>query len=162
MSAQKQDELSHPQYWNERYTNQDGHEWFKDYSSLAPFLDKYLHSNTEKDSRILHLGSGDSTVPMELANRGYRNQICVDFSSVIVDHMSTQEAKASGIIWIEADVRNMTEIQSKSIDVAFDKGTLDAMIYGSPWNPPENVVQSTQSYINEVAQSLPSVASNRG
>jgi hypothetical protein len=52
--------------------------------------------------------------------------------------------------WIDGDVRNMTEIGTKSVDVAFDKSTLDAMIYGSPWNPPEDVLENCGKYINEV------------
>lgn len=42
------------------------------------------------------------------------------------------------------------EIEAKSIDVAFDKGTLDAMIHGSPWSPPEEVLENTGKYMNEV------------
>ena len=45
----------------------------------------------------------------------------------------------------------MTEIEDKSVDVAFDKGTLDAMIYGSPWSPPEKVMENSGKYINEVS-----------
>jgi hypothetical protein len=52
--------------------------------------------------------------------------------------------------WKVGDVRDMTEIATKSVDVAFDKGTLDAMIHGSPWSPPDEVMKNTGRYINEV------------
>jgi hypothetical protein len=45
----------------------------------------------------------------------------------------------------------MKDIDSKSVDVAFDKGTLDAMIYGSPWSPPEEVMDNSGRYISEVS-----------
>ncbi|KAG7151068.1 hypothetical protein HYQ46_013461 [Verticillium longisporum] len=44
----------------------------------------------------------------------------------------------------------MDSITSGSIDVAFDKGTLDAMIHGSPWSPPQDVVDKTAAYIQEI------------
>lgn len=44
----------------------------------------------------------------------------------------------------------MDGIPDKSIDVAFDKATLDAMIHGSPWSPPPGVVERTGAYMREV------------
>jgi hypothetical protein len=52
--------------------------------------------------------------------------------------------------WTVGDVRDMTAISSKSVDVAFDKGTLDAMIHGSPWSPPEEVLENSGRYMKEV------------
>lgn len=94
------------------------------------------------------------TIPSDLAVRGYKNQLCVDFSTVVVNLMSARHEQEKGIEWKWADVRNMTEIADGSIDVAFDKGTLDAMISGSPWDPPDIVKQNTGQYINEVRGSL--------
>lgn len=54
------------------------------------------------------------------------------------------------VLWKVGDVRDMKEIGTESIDVAFDKGTLDAMIYGSPWSPPEEVLENTGRYMKEV------------
>ena len=82
------------------------------------------------------------------------SQTCVDFSPVVVKMMSERHQNIDGIEWICADVRNMTNIPDKSIDIAFDKGTLDAMIHGSPWSPPESVVQNTGEYIKEVCLPL--------
>jgi hypothetical protein len=48
--------------------------------------------------------------------------------------------------------------KEQTVDVAFDNGTLDAMIYGSPWYPPDNVVDNTRMYMNEIASSHDSVA----
>lgn len=59
-------------------------------------------------------------------------------------------ADGGGIQWIQGDVRDMKMIPSESIDIAFDKGTLDAMIHGSPWDPPDDVRNNTMRYMNEV------------
>jgi hypothetical protein len=74
----------------------------------------------------------------------------MDFSTVVVDAMKTRHADRPQVEWQVGDVRDMTGIESKSVDVAFDKGTLDAMIYGSPWSPPEEVMENSGRYINEV------------
>ncbi|KAI9665721.1 MAG: hypothetical protein M1821_003655 [Bathelium mastoideum] len=67
--------------------------------------------------------------------------------------MRKQYAADDGIVWQCADVRNLQE-SACSVDIAFDKGTLDAMIYGSPWNPPEEVKANTGRYMEEVARTL--------
>lgn len=94
------------------------------------------------------------TIPEDLAKMGYKNQICVDFSTVVVQAMSVKHQGVEGITWKQADVRCMDQIPSDSVDVAFDKGTLDAMIHGSPWDPPDEVLQNTSRYVGEVRLKL--------
>lgn len=65
--------------------------------------------------------------------------------------MSARHGDIKGIEWRLLDVCNMDSVPSGSIDVAFDKGTLDAMIYGSPWSPPQDVVEKTAAYVQEVS-----------
>ncbi|KJX92308.1 S-adenosyl-L-methionine-dependent methyltransferase like protein [Zymoseptoria brevis] len=159
--------LATPEYWNSRYTSSssfsDGstptHEWFRHYSSLKPFFQRHFFSTyrPENEPRILHAGSGDSTVPYDLSSEeGYTNQLCVDFSQTVVDMMRARtKASSSGIEWQCADVRDLSALlPDESIDVAFDKGTLDAMIHGSPWSPPEDVLRNTGEYILEVQRVL--------
>ena len=47
------------------------------------------------------------------------------------------------------DVRDL-QIPDASVDVAIDKGTLDAMIHGSLWDPPDDVRENVGKYANEV------------
>ena len=100
---------------------------------------------------LYHLLRVIQTIPRDLAERGYNDQLCVDFSKVAVDLMSERHSEIKGIEWRLLDVCNMDSIPSGSIDVAFDKGTLDAMIHGSPWSPPPDVVEKTAAYIQEVS-----------
>lgn len=65
--------------------------------------------------------------------------------------MQLRHSDKPQVKWTVGDVRDMTDIESRSIDVAFDKGTLDAMIHGSPWSPPDEVLDNTGCYINEVS-----------
>lgn len=69
--------------------------------------------------------------------------------------MSERYSSIKGIEWAQADVRNLANIADGSIDVAFDKGTLDAMIYGSPWSPPDEVRDNTSRYMKEVSSQFP-------
>lgn len=48
----------------------------------------------------------------------------------------------------------MKEVATGSIDVAFDKGTLDAMIWGSPWSPPDEVLVNTSRYMKDLRRVL--------
>jgi hypothetical protein len=45
----------------------------------------------------------------------------------------------------------MTEIDTTSVNIAFDEDTLNAMIYSSPWSPPEEVLGNSGRYTNEVS-----------
>ncbi|KAF4991635.1 hypothetical protein FDECE_13983 [Fusarium decemcellulare] len=162
MTIEEDQQLGRSEYWDGRYATSGGdeptHEWFRSFADLEPYFRKNLFETpgrTAADNpRILHLGSGDSVVPAELAARGYRQQLCVDFSPVVVDLMTKRHENIEGIEWQQVDVRDMPSVHDKSIDVAFDKGTLDAMIYGSPWNPPSEVRDNTSRYLKEVHRTL--------
>ncbi len=61
--------------------------------------------------------------------------------------MKEKHAKVDGIEWRLMGVRDMQ-------DVAFDKGTPDTMIHGSPWSPPKDVRDNTSAYLKEVSLSF--------
>jgi hypothetical protein len=183
MSAAELERLAHSEYWDERYAkvglDEQVHEWFRSFNDLVPFFERHLfqQQKAETNPRILHLGSGDSvsywtleklpgkdrdgllimsqTIPEDLSKMGYNNQVCVDFSTIIVQAMSLKHENIGGITWKQADIRCMDQIPSESVDFAFDKSTLDAMIHGSPWDPPDEVLDNTGRYIREVRSELP-------
>lgn len=68
--------------------------------------------------------------------------------------MTRRHSEISGIEWKWADVRNLEMLADESVDVALDKGTLDAMVYGSGWNPPDEVKVNTGRYMREVHRVL--------
>ncbi|KAJ4413347.1 hypothetical protein N0V91_000322 [Didymella pomorum] len=153
--------LGYASFWDERYSKagdstEPTHEWFRDFASLEPFFEKHLFANRKAESKpmILHLGSGDSTVPYDLLKRGYDNQLCLDFSAVVVDLMKSRHEAEKGVSYQVGDVRDMKDLETGSIDVAFDKGTLDAMIFGSPWSPPEETLENSGRYMKEVQRVL--------
>ena len=58
-----------------------------------------------------------------------------------------------GTRWSVMDVRKL-EFQDASIDVAIDKGTLDAFLHGSLWDPPEDVRENVGAYVDQVCNFL--------
>ncbi|KAF2842610.1 hypothetical protein M501DRAFT_1005393 [Patellaria atrata CBS 101060] len=152
-------ELSQPEYWNTRYSRSDDDgtfEWFKSFKALSSFFEKRLPNPSieGKIPRILHLGCGNSTLPIDLYNLGYKSQACVDFSEVVIKSMAECYMQNRGIEWKVADVRSMMEFANDEFDVAIDKGTLDSMLHGSLWDPPEDVRRDTGSYLDQVARVL--------
>ena len=62
----------------------------------------------------------------------------------------SERHRREGIEWECMDVRDMHGLADRSVDLAFDKGTLDAMVHGSPWSPPDEVWENTGRYLREV------------
>ena len=107
--------------------------------------------NTRPPKHLTHALRTHQTIPRDFADRGYGNQLCVDFSQVVVDLMSKRHECIKGIEWRYLDVAKMDSVPDKSIDFAFDKSTMDAMVHGSPWSPPKDVTTMVGSYMQEVS-----------
>ncbi|KAH7346475.1 S-adenosyl-L-methionine-dependent methyltransferase [Rhexocercosporidium sp. MPI-PUGE-AT-0058] len=166
MSSEKElEELCRPEFWDNRYagqltddngaeltgTDMPSYEWFRDYHKLRAFFQKWLPSPGGEEV-VLHLGCGNSTLTSDLYSEGYKHQINVDFSEVVINAMMTKYASL-GQIWSVMDVRQL-EFQDASIDAAIDKSTLDAFLHGSLWNPPEDVREYVGAYVDQVARVL--------
>ncbi|KAL8688062.1 MAG: hypothetical protein Q9218_005931 [Villophora microphyllina] len=127
-------ELGFPEYWDKRYgdLSEGGHEWFRTFEKLHPFLERQL-PDPRIGARIIHLGCGDSTLPADLLNLNHTNQLSVDFSEVVIEQM---RSKHPDLEWRVED------------------GTLDAMLYGSQWDPPDEVQENVRQYVDEVTRIL--------
>jgi hypothetical protein len=83
---------------------------------------------------------------------GYTNQTSIDFSKVVIDAMKSKYLDLE-THWAVMDVREL-QLSDGSVDVAIDKGTLDAMIHGSLWDPPADVRENVGRYVDEVRRSI--------
>ncbi|PMD54321.1 S-adenosyl-L-methionine-dependent methyltransferase [Hyaloscypha bicolor E] len=156
-------ELSHPKYWDGRYRSEqrvtqngiqpvlDSYEWFRSFEQLRPFFENNLPPSSS-GCHILHLGCGNSNLTADLYALGYTNQTSIDFSQVVIDAMMTKYSDLE-TRWGVMDVREL-QLPDGSVDVAIDKGTLDAMIHGSLWDPPADVQSNVGKYVDEVARVL--------
>lgn len=93
---------------------------------------------------------GIKTLTADLHTLGYTHQLSVDFSHVVIQAMKLKYAALGGDTeWRVMDVRAL-EMGDASVDVAVDKGTLDAFLYGSLWDPPAEVRGNVGRYVDEV------------
>ncbi|KAI6714215.1 hypothetical protein JHW43_003252 [Diplocarpon mali] len=160
MSSEKElEELSRPEYWDARYAaksagaggkDMKSFEWFRDFRKLKRFFEEWLPAPGGAEV-LLHLGCGNSTLTSDLYHEGYKHQICVDFSQVVINAMMTKYAELNQR-WAVMDVRKL-ELEDSSIDLAIDKGTLDAFLHGSLWSPPDDVISNVGAYVDEVRSS---------
>lgn len=90
----------------------------------------------------------DQTLTADLYHVGYHNQVSIDFSSNAIDIMKDRHRDLN-LEWTVMDVRQMN-FGDAEFDVAIDKGTLDAMLHGSLWDPEDDVKANAQAYVDEV------------
>lgn len=83
----------------------------------------------------------------DLYDLGYKSQTSIDFSPVVIEQMQTKHPQLQ---WQIMDVRKM-KFPDASFDIAIDKATLDAMLYGSLWDPEDSVKQNVKAYVDEVS-----------
>ena len=160
MNNDAQKELAFAEYWDKRYKgdlktdeeeDEEQYEWFKTFDKLRPFLVKHLPPGSEHP-RVLQLGCGTSTLTGDMYNLGYHEQVSIDFSPVAIEVMKDKYA-TQNLDWQVMDVRKLT-FTDAYFDVAIDKGTLDAMLHGSLWDPEDDVKANAQAYVDEVARVL--------
>ncbi|KAJ2698245.1 hypothetical protein FB645_005698 [Coemansia sp. IMI 203386] len=142
------------EYWQQRYAQEENEnfDWFKTYKDLAPLFDQHIHS---RDARILMLGCGNSTLSTDMYAAGYENIVNVDYSDVVIEQMRQRCAHQAKMTWEVMDVRQLA-LDDASVDVAIDKGTLDALMCdkGDSWNPPPELCRNVAAEIDEVDRVL--------
>ncbi|GLC49733.1 hypothetical protein PLESTB_000280800 [Pleodorina starrii] len=115
------------EYWDERYSREPASfDWYQGFGGLQSILQLAfpLHAT------ILQVGVGSSRLQEDMARAGWRHIINVDYSRVVVDHMSELHKGVRALEYRVADVRNMPEFVDCSFEGVLDKGTLDAVLCG--------------------------------
>ncbi|OII76149.1 hypothetical protein cand_005470 [Cryptosporidium andersoni] len=135
------EDFTNNEYWEQFFLKLDKNkkvnfEWYGDYnlikSKLLESL-KYSH-NSNKSINILHIGCGNSNIPLELYNIGYHNIVNIDFSQNVIEKMKKLCKEYYKMKWICLDVENDLEDfankeENKGIyDIIIDKGFLDAFL----------------------------------
>ncbi|KAL8272224.1 hypothetical protein Esti_003889 [Eimeria stiedai] len=130
-------------YWDHFFKEQKGapFEW---YGSLKDFRDALSALNllggpspgSSEGPLILHVGCGNSCLPKELYDEGYKRIVNVDFSSVVIEEMKARYSQFPSLEWRCLDVRGRGLQQAflgspgaaPPFDVILDKGFLDAYL----------------------------------
>ncbi|KAI8321272.1 S-adenosyl-L-methionine-dependent methyltransferase [Martensiomyces pterosporus] len=142
------------EYWQKRYEQEpdEAFDWFKTYEDLKPLFGRHI---PDKESRILMLGCGNSTLSGDMYDDGYENIVNVDYSDIVVGQMRQRTSHQPRMTWEVMDVRQL-ELESGSIDVAIDKGTLDALMCekGDVWEPSKELCENVAREVDEVERVL--------
>lgn len=69
---------------------------------------------------------------------------------MVIERMREKYGGLKGCEWEVQDVRELAGVGDGEVDVAIDKGTLDAFIYGSLWDPPTEVRGNIGAYVDQV------------
>ncbi|ESO10732.1 hypothetical protein HELRODRAFT_72557 [Helobdella robusta] len=122
------------EYWNQRYDRDESkYDWFIGYEACKRILER----NVKNFHRILHLGCGNSSLPIDMWLDGYKDITNMDYSRTVIESMQQRTKNMEGLKWIVADINNMTgdAFQSEKYDVIIEKGTLDALLASEvdPW-----------------------------
>ncbi|GAA5858598.1 hypothetical protein JCM8547_001382 [Rhodosporidiobolus lusitaniae] len=141
------------EYWDERYSKEETFDWFKKYADIKDLINRFIPN---RNSSIVMLGCGNSTLSRDMYDDGYHNIQNIDYSPVVIEKMAQADAERTGMTWTVADIRDLP-IPPSSIDVCLDKGTLDALMTTKgldPWNPPPEMVANVKGEIDEVVRVL--------
>lgn len=131
-------------YWDNRYANNEFHEWYYSYDDLKPILHEVMARTQNENAKVLEIGCGDAPLLTSLQAEKHKGELhCIDFSKTIIDslirdHASAREATKkskhsshenenyNGVTFTEMDARKMS-YASNTFDIVIDKGTCDAM-----------------------------------
>lgn len=141
-------------YWEYRFSQEESYEWLCGYSSFKGRIAQYLPN---KSARILLVGSGNSSLPSDLAADGYTGIAATDYSSAVVERMSAKmRDSCPGVEWSVADMTNLSDFGDESFDCVLDKAAMDAILAdgGDTWDPPENLLAVAEKVVSETARVL--------
>jgi ubiquinone/menaquinone biosynthesis C-methylase UbiE len=120
-------------YWNQFYSTDSSHH-FDAYCSWRDVRDLVAEQlrDVAGDETLLHVGNGSSRLPLELARDLPRfvSQLVLDISPVAQRQMAALP-DSDACCWLVADATAMP-LRDGSVGAAFDKGTLDSLIYEAP------------------------------
>ncbi|KAJ2498487.1 hypothetical protein GGH96_004271 [Coemansia sp. RSA 1972] len=141
------------EYWQQRYTQEPDavFDWFKTYADLKPLLGQHMR----KDALIVMLGCGNSTLSGDMYDDGYESIVNVDYSDVVIAQMRQRCQHQPRMMWEVMDVRALA-LASGTVDVALDKGTLDALMceQGDVWDPSPEMCANVARAVDEVDRVL--------
>jgi len=143
----------HHKTHSSRESDDHSFDWFKPYSDISHIVHELI---PDKSAQILVLGCGNSRLSEDMYDDGYKSITNVDYSSVVIDQMQRRHsALRPQMKWVVADVRRLP-FDAGTFDVAFDKGTMDAMMTAKDdvWDPPGEVIRDCNGEVDDALRVL--------
>lgn len=132
-------------YWRFRFTQEPMKEWLASYADLRAALHAAI---PDRSCRILLVGNGNSSLPMDMSDDGYTDLTATDFADTAVEAMSARTAESHPRIqWKVADMLDLEAFSDASYDVVLDKAAMDAVLAGrgDTWDPPDDLLAAAGS-----------------
>mmetsp|Transcript_78489 Transcript_78489/g.139176 ORF Transcript_78489/g.139176 Transcript_78489/m.139176 type:complete len:684 (-) Transcript_78489:114-2165(-) len=138
-----------PEYWENFYqNNSEEMEWLAHYVEIANIIRGAVKNR--KDSKILHVGCGNSKVPEAMYDEGFRNIVNIDVAPAVVTTMIERNYRRPVMCWLWMDATNMDFLDS-SFDMVLDKSLIDVF---NCFEDQEEANAQVEGYLKEVARVL--------
>ncbi|KAL7076464.1 hypothetical protein ACQ4LE_004374 [Meloidogyne hapla] len=111
-------------YWKKFFKHNSSFEWYGDYSKLGLIFEKYIKST----DFILQIGCGNSSLADDLFDNGYRNILSIDTDQNVIDKQNKKNHENRPSLKFKNCSASNIDLQNSSVNVAIDKGTLDALL----------------------------------
>mmetsp|Transcript_51133 Transcript_51133/g.147552 ORF Transcript_51133/g.147552 Transcript_51133/m.147552 type:complete len:247 (+) Transcript_51133:54-794(+) len=133
-------------YWDERYKKSpEPYDWLEEYSNMA-WIEREMQGN--RSARILHAGCGNSLMPEEMYDQGYRNIVNIDTSAVVIAQMESRNQLRPGMQWRVMDAIS-TDFDDGEFDVVIEKSLIDTFDCAA-----DDATPLVSSFLQEVARIL--------
>ncbi|OQS00317.1 hypothetical protein THRCLA_06023, partial [Thraustotheca clavata] len=125
-------QLGKQSYWENRYEDEEEFDWYCSYAQMRDLVKRYASPS----ELILIAGSGASTLPIDMEKDGFTKVTATDYAANVIEKMKEKHSNTS-VTFSVADMTDMKEFASNSINCIIDKGCLDTMLLA-----PETTVES--------------------
>jgi EEF1A lysine methyltransferase 2 len=112
------------EHWNSTYANSPNKQlgWYE--ASAYPSVELIERCAIPKDSLIVDIGSGTSTLISQLVELGYQNLYAIDISDVALNQAKTllEKEQASQVHWMVEDITNPSAVlQLENVAIWHDR-----------------------------------------
>ena len=143
---QRAPKYNEKEYWDWRYHNtfkdqkpeDEGgtYDWLGDYSSYKSVIKNYM----KKYHIILHIGSGNSELTVDMYDEGYKSITNIDYNEFIIKQFEEKWKDRKGMVWQVADFQQRLPYEDQKFDVILDKAGIDCLLFNQAENSFETEV----------------------
>eukprot|EP00930_Biecheleria_cincta_P001041 TRINITY_DN102209_c0_g1_i1.p1 TRINITY_DN102209_c0_g1~~TRINITY_DN102209_c0_g1_i1.p1 ORF type:complete len:216 (+),score=44.20 TRINITY_DN102209_c0_g1_i1:58-705(+) len=134
-------------YWNKRYrSDTKPFEWLQGFAALENLIKEAC--NRKLDAAILHVGCGNSLLPEDMYDHGFKDITNIDTAEVCIQQMASRNKDKRPLLkWLEMDATSMG-LSESSFECVIDKSVLDTFACG------KNAANIIAGYLGEVERVL--------
>ena len=85
-------------YWDSRFKNEESYDWLGKYKSYQDLFTNILEDNNlSKDTPILIIGCGNSSLSYDMFQDGFSNIVSSDYSEIVIEKMKEKYGEINTI-----------------------------------------------------------------